>query len=147
MLLAEDWAADEEHARDIVRIVVAQPKSPVSWSNLKKLSGKPKSTFKRGLDEATKVKGWLIGLKDGYALNPDRSWEAALAPQMEQGPPGSKGPPLKGCGPIGPSGPDPLDPVGPSLDPGPNVGEETPSEPVENEVELEKADALLRKVL
>jgi hypothetical protein len=144
MLLNQDLAADEGHARDLVRIVVAQP-GPVSWTNLKKLSGKPKTTFGRGLNIAVDGEGWLIKGKGGYVLNPDRSWEAALTTQG----PDPQGPPLKkeGGGPSGPCGPrsnrTQLDPVGPWT----QTGEEPPTEPVENDVELEKADELLKKVV
>jgi hypothetical protein len=149
-LLTEDLAADEGHARDLVRIVVAQPKSPVTWTELLKLSKKTKTTFKRGLAVAVDGEGWLIKGKGGYALNPDRSWENALAVGLDdpQGP-DPQGPPLKkeGCGPSGPYGPrstgPKLDPVGPwTLN-----GEELPTEPIVNEVELDKADALLKKVV
>jgi hypothetical protein len=142
-LVTEDLAADEGHARDLVRIVVAQP-GPVSWTKLKKLSGKTKTTFGRGLNIAVDGEGWLIKGKGGYALNQDRSWEAALT----QGP-DPQGPPFKkeGGGPSGPSGPrssgPKLDPVGPWT----QTGEELPTAPVVNEVELEKADALLKKVV
>ena len=147
MLLNEDLAANEEHARELLQIMVAQSKSPMLWKDLLELSGKPKTTFKRGLDEAVKGKGWLIWGKGGYALNPDRSWEAALVVQDEGQVQGPMGPPLKGCGPFGPYGPGSMDPTGPKLDPGPYAGEEPPSKPDANEVELEKAAALLKKVV
>jgi hypothetical protein len=147
MLLNQDLAADEGHARHLVRIVVAQPKSPVRWGDLLKLSKKTKTTFKRGLATAVDGEGWLIKGKGGYALNPDKSWEKALAVGLDdpQGP-DPQGPPLrnKGVDPVGPCGPRA---TGPTLDPvGPWTlnGEELP---VVNEVELEKADALLKKVV
>jgi hypothetical protein len=150
MLLNQDIDADKGHARDLVRIMVAQTKSPVTWTNLKKLSGKPKTTFGRGLDIAVDGQGWLIKGKGGYALNPDRSWEKALAMGLDdpQGP-DPQGPPLnkEGGGPSGPYGPrstgPKLDPVGPWT----QTGEELPSEPLVNDVELEKADELLKKVV
>jgi hypothetical protein len=55
--------------------------------------------------------------------------------------------PLKGGGSSGPYGPGSMDPTGPKVDPGPYVGEEPPSKPDVNEVELEKAAALLKKVV
>jgi hypothetical protein len=152
-LLGQDIDADEKLARDLVRIVVAQP-GPVTWTALKKLSGKPKTTFGRGLNVAVDGMGWLIKGKGGYALNQDRSWEAALTTDP-QGPdpqgqgPDPQGPPLKkeGGGPSGPYGPrstgPKLDPVGPWT----QNGEELPTEPIVNEIELEKADALLKKVV
>jgi hypothetical protein len=147
MLLNEDLAANEEHARDLVQIVATQSQSPVAWSDLKELSGKPKSTFKRGLDEAVKVKGWLLWGKGGYALNPDGSWEAALVVQDEVQVQGPRVHPYRGVDPLDPVGERSMDPTGPSLDPGPYAGEEPPSKPHVNEVELEKAAALLKKVV
>jgi hypothetical protein len=149
VLLTEDLAADEGHARDLVRIVVAQPKPSVSWTELLKLSKKTRSTFKRGLKEAVDGKGWLTRSRGAYALNPDRSWEAALTVGPSPGPrPGPRGPiPLReGIGPTGPYGQGPPDPTGPKVDPGPNIGEEPATEPIVNEVEL-KAAELLKKVV
>jgi hypothetical protein len=120
-LLNQNWAADGEHARGLVQIMVAQPKSPVRHKDLMELSGKPKTTFKRGLDEAKRT-GWLIWLKDGYALNPDGCWRAALGMAGSDFRSGSG----SNVGPYG--GPDLLDLNGqlhwtyggPRLDPGPN---------------------------
>jgi hypothetical protein len=147
MLLNQDLAADEEHARDLVQIMVAQPKLPIRFKELEKRSGKTNSTFKRGLNEALEGKGWLIKGKGGYALNSDRSWEAALVVQDQGQVQGPKVHPYRGVDPLDPRGTGPMDPAGPKVDPGPKVGEEPPIPPVVNEVELEKAAALLRKVV
>jgi hypothetical protein len=145
IILGEDLAANEEHARDLVRIIAAQKKSPVSWTELFEQSGKPKTTFKRGLDEATKVKGWLIGLKGGYALNPDESWKQALAGSGAGSDGKVQGPPHRGVDPVDPISRS-VDPIGPKVDLGPNPEGENPPKPPENEVELEKWREMMRSL-
>jgi hypothetical protein len=145
LTLNEDLDAAEGHARDIVRIMVVQSKSPVAWKDLLELSGKSKTTFKRGLNEAVKGKGWLMWSKGGYSLNPDNSWKEALTEPgagSEQGP---KGPPHRGVDPatdpqagtIGPS----LDPVGPWTQTGLGTDSEKGVEALRHAAELfRKAD-------
>jgi hypothetical protein len=80
------WAADEEGARVLVRIVMQWPKNwgKPTYIRLFRQSGMTDSTFYRALLRA--VKKWLTGGgKGGYRLNPNGSWKEALAdaPGME----------------------------------------------------------------
>jgi hypothetical protein len=137
-ILNRPFAADEELARKLVLLVV-QSDGKMRHKKLREQSGKPKTTFKRGLDVATKLKGWLIGGgRKPYQLNPDGCWKQALV-VPEQGPDLGPARPLQGSGPNGPNqGPGPSDPIGPKVDPGPKAEGEPPTKSPENEVELEK---------
>jgi predicted transposase YbfD/YdcC len=147
LVLSQDMAADEEHARDLVRIVAAQSR-PVRHGDLKTLSAKSKSTFKRGLDAAVDGMGWLIKEGRGYALNPNRSWEAALAvapgPLAASDPNGSTLKNIREWTQLDPNKPGPVGSTGPKLDPnGPKSStdaEEALAVTLDTEAILKKAE-------
>jgi hypothetical protein len=83
--LNRDWTADEEGARELVRIVAHWPAGmgKPTHGRLKKRFGKGDGTFNRARDEAVKVNEWLVGgggKGKAYQLNPNGCWKKALAP-------------------------------------------------------------------
>jgi hypothetical protein len=82
-VLNRDMSADEEGARELVRIVADWPTGggKPTHGRLKARFGKGDGTFNRARDEAVLVKTWLVGgggKGKAYQLNPDGCWEQAL---------------------------------------------------------------------
>jgi hypothetical protein len=82
-VLNRDWSADEESARELVRILAHWPAGmgKPTHSRLKKRFGKGDGTFNRARGEAVEVKTWLVGgggKGKAYELNPNGCWKKAL---------------------------------------------------------------------
>jgi hypothetical protein len=82
LVLNRDWSADEEGARELVRIVADWPAGigKPTYNRLMERSGMEESAFYRARTEAVKVREWLVGGRGkGYRLNENECWKQALA--------------------------------------------------------------------
>jgi AAA domain len=89
-ILNESVGMDEQHACELVAVMVQHFPQGATYTRLLKQSGMDDSTFKRALACAYKDKGWLVGgggRGKKYNLNSDGCWNEALGSTSAQGHP------------------------------------------------------------
>jgi AAA domain len=120
-VMTEPVEMEEQHARELVQVMVQHFPQGATNSQLEKRSGMKDSTFKRALGCASKEKGWLVGgggRGKKYNLNPNGCWKEGGSDKGSTSGPGHT--PYRGVDPLDPkevrsNGPDwtqvgPLDP-------------------------------------